>query len=90
VVFVHVLAGIFDNSLELRILDFHALLDTVLILSNNCFPKGFNDFGLFFGVDLHFEEFPEVELEFLNLFEAIVLSFFFEVIFCILLLFHFF
>jgi hypothetical protein len=90
VIFVHVLARIFDDSLELRILNVHALLDAILILSNNCFPEGFDKFGLFFGVDLHFEEFPEIELEFLNLFEAIVLSFFFEVIFCLLLLFHFF
>ena len=90
VIFVHVLARIFDDSLELRILNVHALLDAILILSNNCFPEGFDKFGFFFGVDLHFEEFPEIELEFLNLFEAIVLSFFFEVIFCLLLLFHFF
>jgi hypothetical protein len=90
VIFVHVLAGIFDNSLEFRILNFHALLDAVLILSNNCFPEGFDKFGLFFGVDLHFEEFPKIELEFLNLFEAILLSFFFEVLFCLLFLFHFF
>jgi hypothetical protein len=39
---------------------------------------------------LHFEEFPEVELEFLNLFEAILLSFFFECDFGFLLLFHIF
>ncbi len=71
-------------------MNFHALLDVVLVFGNDCFPEGFDESGLFVSADLHFEEFLEVELEFLNLFEAILLSLFFECEFGFLFLFHIF
>lgn len=89
-IFVHVLTGILDNSVNFWVFDFHALLNAFFIFVCDGFPEIFNEFALFIGVDLHFEELSEVELEILNLFEAIDLSFLFEGNFGFLLFLHFF